>query len=268
MISKKYLLNICLASMVAAASALAMSLPAQAEQTRHTMDKPVQVTMDYLLDVPADYDAAAAEAYPLVVYLHGGGAENLDSVANNSFPKLVGEGEHPFIMVAPRNPREEEFFPQEHVAAVVEEIASTYHVDRDRIYLVGNSRGAFSAYQMIQNYPDVYAAVVAVSGGGIPHYLDRVRTWTPFWIFHGTNDDTVRFIESAQMVQKLKELGGDREIRFSAYDGATHGEADDLAWAEPDFFEWLLKQTRVAPENFTPAAKSTDFVVEPVPVLK
>ncbi|WP_108398484.1 alpha/beta fold hydrolase [Devosia submarina] len=268
MISKKSLVSIGLGSVMAAASALAMSPSAYAEQTQHTMSKPVQVEMDYLLDLPANYDETAAEAYPLIVYLHGGGAADLEQVAENSLPALVAAGDYPFIMVSPRNPREEEFFPQESVAAVVEEIASTYHVDRDRIYLVGNSRGAFSAFQIIQNYPDVYAAVVAVSGGGIPHYLDRVRAWTPFWIFHGTNDDTVRFIESAQMVQKLKELGGDRELRFSAYEGATHEETDDLAWAEPDFFEWLLKQTRVAPENYTPTAKSTDFVGEPVPVLK
>jgi len=266
MISKKNLLRVSFASVMAAVAGLSMPLAAHAEQTQHTMTKAVQVEMDYLLDLPADYDEAATVGYPLIVYLHGGGAENLDKVAENSLPTLVRDGDFPFIMVSPRNPREEEFFPQEPIATVVEEVASTYNVDRDRIYLVGNSRGAFTAFQMIQNYPDVYAAVVAVSGGGIPHYLDRVRAWTPFWIFHATNDETVRFTESVQMVQKLKDLGGEREIRFTPYEGASHEEADDLAWAEPEFFEWLLKQNRVQPETFTPTAKSTDTVVEPAAV--
>lgn len=265
MISKTTLLRGSMAAIMTVAAGLTMAIPAQAAQTRHTMTKQVEVVMDYLLDLPADYDASAAKGYPLIVYLHGGGAADLDKVAKNSLPALVSKGKYPFIMVSPRNPREEEFFPQESVATVVEEIASTYNVDRDRIYLVGYSRGAFSAFQIIQNYPDIYAAVVAVSGGGIPHYLDRVRAWTPFWIFHGTNDETVKFSESVQMVQKLKELGGDREIRFTVYNGGGH-KVSELAWAEPGFFDWLLAQTRVAPENYTPTASSTDTVVKPATV--
>jgi predicted peptidase len=252
---------------MAAVVALAPASAAQADQTPHTMTKMVEVKMDYLLSLPDGYDTSdAAESYPLIVFLHGGGAADLDEVAE-AVPAMITDGKQsPFIVVSPRNPREEEFFPQEPVATLVEEIASTYKVDRDRIYLVGNSRGAFSAYQIIQNYPDVYAAVVAVSGGGIPHYLDRVRGWTPFWIFHGANDDTIKLSESVQMVQKLKDLGGSRDIRFTVLEGAGHSETDKLAFSDPALWEWLQQQTRVPPESFAPAAKSTDTAVEPAVV--
>lgn len=255
---------------IAAALSFVLAPGARSEQTAHTLKKTIEVEMDYLLYLPQDYKAAAANStYPLVVFLHGGGAPNLDKVGEQFLPSLIKQGkEFPFIMVSPRNPREEEFFPQEQVATVVEEIASTYKVDRDRIYLVGNSRGAFTAFQMIQNYPDTYAAVVAVSGGGIPHYLDRVRAWTPFWVFHGNNDETVKLSESVAMVQKLKDLGGNREIRFTVYEGAGHSQADDLAFSEPELFSWLLKQTRVKPDNVVPTAKSTDNAVKPATVLK
>lgn len=250
----------------AALATLALTVSARADQTPHTMTKMVEVKMDYLLSLPDGYDTPdAAESYPLVVFLHGGGAADLDEVAA-AVPAMLTDSNSPFIVVSPRNPREEEFFPQEPVATLVEEIAATYKVDRDRIYLVGNSRGAFSAYQIIQNYPDTYAAVVAVSGGGIPHYLDRVRAWTPFWIFHGTNDDTIKLSESVQMVQKLKDLGGDREIRFTVFEGAGHSDSDKLAFSDPALWEWLLQQTRVPPASFAPAAKSTDTAVEPATV--
>jgi predicted peptidase len=255
-------------AVVAAVASLVLTFGVKAEQTEHTLKKNIEVQMDYLLYLPEDYKSPTpAASYPLVVFLHGGGASNLTKVSEQFLPSLIKQGKQfPFIMVSPRNPREEEFFPQEQVATVVEEIASTYKVDRDRIYLVGNSRGAFTAFQMIQNYPDTYAAVVAVSGGGIAHYLDRVRPWTPFWIFHGNNDETVKLSESVAMVQKLKDLGGSRDIRFTVYEGAGHSQTDDLAFSDPALYEWLLKQSRVPPKTVTPTAKSTDTVVKPAVV--
>jgi predicted peptidase len=242
--------------------------PALAEQAQHTMTKSVDVTMDYLLDLPAGYDEAAeGETFPLVVYLHGGGAADLDSLAEQFLPtQVAGMADLPFIMVSPRNPREDEFFPQEYVDAVVDEIVATEKVDADRVYLVGYSRGAFTALQMIQNYPGDDAAVVSVAGGGMPHYLDRVRGWTPFWFFHGNNDDTVKLMESVAMVQKLKDLGGDRDLRFTVYEGVGHGDVDDRAFADPALWEWLLQQTRVEPDTVRPTAKSTDTVIEPATV--
>lgn len=255
---------------VAAMATLMFAFGVKAEQTEQKLKKTIEVELDYLLYLPKDYkNLAATNSFPLVVYLHGGGAENLAKVGENFLPNLINQGkEFPFIMVSPRNPREEEFFPQEPLATLVEDIASTYKVDRDRIYLVGNSRGAFTAFQMIQNYPDTYAAVVAVSGGGIAHYLDRVRAWTPFWVFHGNNDETVKLSESVAMVQKLKDLGGNREIRFTVYEGVGHSQADDLAFSDPSLYEWLLKQTRVQPKDVTPTAKSTDTAVKPAAVIK
>lgn len=220
------------------------------------MAKAVPVEMDYLLYLPKDYDGKAGEKFPLVVYLHGGGASDLGGVRRNFLPSRVDRGEEfPFIMLAPRNPRKREFFPQEWVQTLVEEIAATHRVDRDRIYLIGYSRGAFAAFQIVQNYPGTYAALVAVSGGGIPQYLDRVRPDMPVWVFHGTDDSTIKLIESVAMVQRLKDLGGGREIRFTVYEDAGHTETERLAFSEPKLFDWLLKQTRAKPEDLAPVAK-------------
>lgn len=223
------------------------------------MSKAVQVEMDYLLYLPKDYRSAAEQKYPLVVYLHGGGASDLGVVRRNFLPSRIDKGEDfPFIMLAPRNPRKREFFPQETVQTLVEDIAATHRVDRNRIYLIGYSRGAFASFQIVQNYPDTYAALVAVAGGGIPQYLDRMRPDMPVWVFHGTDDKSIKLIESVAMVQRLKELGGDREIRFTVYEDAGHIETEHLAFSEPKLFDWLLEQTRPHPEAADPVATSEE----------
>lgn len=237
----------------AAVGAVLLSLmsgvPGHAQQFAEAkMSKSMQVEMDYLIHLPKDYDSSV-QAYPLVVYLHGGGAADLEGVKRNFLPSRIAKGEdYPFIMLAPRNPRLKGFFPQEWVQSLVEHISETYKVDRDCVYLVGYSRGAFAAFQIVQNYPDTYAALVAVSGGGIPQYLDRVRPDMPVWVFHGTDDSTIKLSESVAMVQRLKELGGNREIRFTVYEDADHTETEHMAFSEPQLFDWLLRQRRAGPE--------------------
>lgn len=238
---------------------LVSAVPGHAQQFAEAkMSKAVQVEMDYLLHLPKDYDSSA-QAYPLVVYLHGGGAADLDGVKRNFLPSQIAKGgDYPFIMLAPRNPRTKGFFPQESVQTLVEHICETYRVDRDRVYLIGYSRGAFASFQIVQNYPDAYAALVAVSGGGIPQYLDRVRPDMPVWVFHGTRDNTIKLGESVAMVQRLRELGGNREIRFTVYEDANHTDTERMAFSEPQLFEWLLDKRRGEPD--TPVAKSVETI--------
>lgn len=126
----------------AAVATVSMSFAAHARQTEHTFKKNVEVQMDYLHYLPADYETPeAAERYPLVVFLRGGGAADLTEVG--------------------------------------EQLLSTL-----------NNKGA------------------------------------------------------------------------------GYSQADDLAFSDPKLYDWLLQQTRVAPENYTPTAKSTDTFIEPAQVLE
>src|SRR5881296_2957803 len=74
----------------------------------------------------------------------------------------------------------------------------------------------------------------------------RVRaqpvTPTPVWIFHGGADPVVPVSESRQMNEALKTAGGN--VRYTEYERVGHNSWD-RAYAEPEFFTWLLSQRRV-----------------------
>jgi predicted peptidase len=66
---------------------------------------------------------------------------------------------------------------------------------------------------------------------------------TPVWVFHGAQDTVIPVSESRNMVSALKATGGD--VRYSEYAGTGHNSWD-RAYAEPEFFQWLLSKRAAA----------------------
>jgi predicted peptidase len=137
-------------------------------------------------------------------------------------------------------PSEELLYPLEKVEAALEEIISKYRVDRSRIYVVGYSRGGFGAWAMAEQFPQMFAAVVPIAGGGNRHYLSRTNEKTAFWVFHGTDDDVILLSDSVIMYERLNALK--RNARLSVLEGVDHSDIEGAALNDPELWEWLLKQ--------------------------
>lgn len=211
------------------------------------MTKAVEKTMQYLLYLPEDYKTNTVTLFPLMLFLHGGGegGSDIDLVKTHGPPKLLEQGrQFPFILLAPQNPSEELLFPIETVEALLEEIIDTYRVDRDRVYLTGLSRGAFGAWQLAMQYPDRFAAVAPIAGGGVPNYVNRIGADVPFWVFHGARDDVIPLSASVEMVEALQALDEGREVRLTVYAEAGHQEAWEMAYSDPRLYSWFLQQSR------------------------
>ena len=58
----------------------------------------------------------------------------------------------------PKIPSEELLYPIERVASVLEAVVANHRVDRERIYLIGYSRGGFGAWSMAEQFPQTFAA--------------------------------------------------------------------------------------------------------------
>ena len=77
----------------------------------------------------------------------------------------------------------------------------------------------------------------------LPDFLERVQSLKemPIWVFHGAKDPVVPVHNSEEIVQALRDVGGD--VRYMEYPEAGHD-----SWTEtynnPDFYRWLLDQTR------------------------
>jgi predicted peptidase len=202
----------------------------------------VKNDLKYLMYTPNGYESSNV-SFPLVVWLHGGdqGGGDIEKVKSSGMPKLIEDGKQfPFLVFSPQNPSEELLYPIETVEAALEEVISKYRVDRSRIYVVGYSRGGFGAWAMAEQFPQKFAAVVPIAGGGNRHYLSRTNEKAAFWVFHGTDDDVILLSDSVIMYERLKALK--RDARLSVLEGVDHSNIERAALSDPELWDWLLKQ--------------------------
>ncbi|PLP60387.1 phospholipase [Mesorhizobium loti] len=234
-----------LLSVIALAS-IALWSPAQAGQVALTSNATIKSDLNYLLYTPSDYESSG-KTYPLVVWLHGGdqGGSDIEKVRRSGLPKLIEGGkEFPFLVFSPQNPSEELLYPIEKVDAALEEIITSHRVDRSRIYMIGYSRGAFGAWALAEQFPQRFAAVVPIAGGGNRHYLSRTNEKAAFWVFHGTDDDVIPLSDSVVLYERLKALK--RDVRLSVLEGIDHSAIEAAALNDGKLWDWLLNQSLAA----------------------
>lgn len=225
-----------------AVAALATSTFASAEQKAVKSDVNIASDINYLLYTPKDY-AGSDKTYPLVVWLHGGdqGGSDVEKLRTSGLPKMIEEGrDFPFLVFSPQNPSEELLYPIERVAATLQSVVADHRVDRSRVYLIGYSRGGFGAWSMAEQFPETFAAVVPIAGGGIRHYLNRTNEKTAFWAFHGANDEVIPLSDTVVLVQRLQELK--RNVRLTVFEETNHQAVEGKVLKDEAMWTWLLEQ--------------------------
>lgn len=202
----------------------------------------VSITMKYLLYLPESYPTTK-KSWPLMLYLHGAGERgaDLEKVKLHGPPKLIAETnrQFPFIIVSPQCPEGEYWSSDISVVRLnilLKDIIARYRVDKSRIYITGLSMGGFGTWRMAIEFPNRFAAIAPICGGGIPEKADRIKQ-LPIWVFHGAKDKVVPIQKSQEMVQALKKVGN--KVRFTIYPKAEHD-----SWTEtynnPELYNWLL----------------------------
>jgi predicted peptidase len=185
-----------------------------AEQLAARSNASIKNDLNYLMYTPDDY-ASSGSAYPLVVWLHGGdqGGTDIEKVKSSGIPKLVEDGKtFPFLVFSPQNQSEELLYPIEKVEAAL----------------------------MAEQFPEKFAAVVPIAGGGNRHYLSRTNENAAFWVFHGTNDEVIPLSDSVVLYERL--VGLKRNARLSVLEGVDHSAVEWAALNDPELWDWLLKQ--------------------------
>lgn len=187
------------------------------------------------------------ENLPLIVFLHGAGergmgGEELPRVESSGFAKVLQEEDCPCIYVAPQcSP--DSFWVAEvpNIHDFIVELTKTYPVDEKKIFLTGLSMGGFGTWYTAMRYPDMFAAIAPVCGGGMVWNAGVLQM--PIWAFHGTEDDVVYPSETINMIHKLRSLGTNKnEVKMTLLDGVAHN-AWDYAYNQ-ELLEWLLSKVR------------------------
>ena len=185
--------------------------------------------LNFAVALPGGYSADADTVYPLVLYLHGAGGRGSDlgSVTQRPVPKsFAAESqrtpEYAAIILAPQVPSsdrwvntpwyngpyvqsDQTYTDSMHLTIKLlrylldpnnqEAIPETMNIDgldidTTRLYIAGDSMGAYGVWDLVAREPGTFAAAIAGSGSGPKNKLDEIRK-TPFWGIHGEVDPTV-----------------------------------------------------------------------------
>ena len=201
--------------------------------------------MEYLLFLPESYAQSTNQKFPLILFLHGAGerGRDLDSVKRHGIPKIVETNpDFPFIAVSPQCPEDSWWTSELHtINGLIEEVVEKYQVDTSRIYLTGLSMGGFGTWSLASMYPERFAAIAPVCGGGEVRQILRSLVEMPIWTFHGQKDDVIPFSRSEEIVTALKKHGS--SIKFTIYPEAGH-DSWTKTYDNPELYKWFLKHSR------------------------
>ncbi len=227
---------------VLALIAVAMAVPAMATNRARKMKATVTSTLHYLSFLPKSYSAKGA-GVPLILFLHGSGERGTDLEKVKAWgPPAIAEKDRdfPFLVVAPQLPDGESWHALA-LKGLLDQVLAKYNVDRRRVYLTGLSLGGYGAWDLASRYPDYFAAVAPICGGGVARLVGNMRA-VPTWVFHGKLDDAVPEAESARMVAALQAAGGD--VRYTVLPEGGHVDAWVHAYDKAGLFDWFMQHAK------------------------
>ena len=246
-----------------------------------------QVGYHYLLSLPTGYDAAADQAWPVILFLHGSGERGSDPwlVAKHGPPKLL-RGDVPapppaadakaapiappetpearaqreqsaallkanFIVVSPQCPAGTSW-DDDAVLALLDEVMAKHKIDARRIYLTGLSMGGYGAWSVGLKHPERFAALVPICGGGSPVDVRRsLRERKAALLSLG-----VRVFHGAKdptvpLEESETMVAALKKAGVTDLQLTVYPEAKHDSWTEtynnPELYAWLLKHERGAP---------------------
>ena len=130
-------------------------------------------------------------------------------------------------------------------------VVKTYNADPNRISISGHSYGAVQSYQMVNTYPNYYAACIPISGS-----TDVTSSFkdTKVWAFHGgfDNKGSISKLDDVKTrLSQIDSMGGDTQLYV--FDRMGHAYVQDKTYEgqfeSPDGkvespLEWAFKQTK------------------------
>ncbi len=129
--------------------------------------------------------------------------------------------------------------------------------DLNRISLSGHSYGAITAYNLVNENPNTFSAIVPVSGSKPPtNAFKNVKVWA----FHGTQDNpgnNTDYRKAVQNVKAIQAMGGDATLHaYSEYPNCYHthtanytfshsfDDPEDEKKEDVSPLEWAFKQVK------------------------
>ncbi len=207
--------------------------------------------------------AEPGREYPLVVFLHGAGERGIDNAKQLLyFPELMASEEYrekyPCFVLAPQcrpdarwvevpwdavesSPFGPASDSMQVILGVLEELEMNAPIDRRRIYLTGLSMGGYGCWDLAIRFPERFAAVVPICGGGDESQAERLKS-LPIWAFHGDADPAVPVERSRRMIAAVRAAGG--RPKYSELAGVGHHSWTPAYADRKGVIPWMFDQTK------------------------
>ncbi len=227
-----------------------------------TLTQPGGEQMRYSVFVPPDY--TPRQSWPLILFMHGSGERGDDGLLplTVGLPRAVMRSVEraPAVILIPQCASGDVWWSPRMTRAVLTMLDTTmrdFNIDADRLYVTGLSLGGGGTWHMGAVLRDRVAALAPVCGLSEDRMqsqqsLSKAVANIPVWAFHGDQDRAVPVEETRTMVARVRDAGG--AVRYTEYPGGQHNVWDQ-AYANPEFWEWLLARRRGEPlEQAVPPA--------------
>jgi predicted peptidase len=216
----------------------ALKLPLQGQEVDH---------INYLLYLPAGYGRDIVSQWPLILFLHGSEERGDDPlmVKEYGIPSWLDKrDDFPFIVVSPQCPAGLRWSPA-WINSLLDEVEAKLRVDDSRVYLTGFSMGGYGTWDTAVAYPERFAAIAPIAGGGNEQLAGRLKNM-PIWAFHGEMDPNVPVSESISMVEAVKPFTD--EAKLTIYPNMTH-DVWTKTYQNSDLYSWFLAHSKTAPDK-------------------
>ena len=201
----------------------------------------------YWISVPKN----ATSGMPLVIFLHGDGESGSPYAleANSTYVPMVkylvnGNKSNSYIALIPVLPRYGARWTDSPSAlkSLIDGVVSEYKINKNRIYIIGFSRGATGLWKMVNDYPNFFAAAVPVSN--YPQFGESALNFrhTKIWGVAGEYETTPGWNVRDGMSDFINNINhGGGSAKMEVYPGQTHNTISG-ALRNSELVEWLLKQ--------------------------
>lgn len=221
--------------------------------------------LHYEVLLPEHYDPA--RAYPVVLYLHqldaGTDREGLRRQVDGWFSAAAFRAAHPCIVVVPMLDQKDDpggvtinfggkrtgSFGEAQTIAALRQVMQAYRVDRERVYVTGNSMGGMGTWDLLLAYNAVdgprghiFAAGMPLAGThrtAEPGQAAKLLGQVPIWAIHGADD---REISPEWDRTMARLLARSPTFRYTEAPGFSHDVWDSF-YARQDVWDWLFAQT-------------------------
>jgi predicted esterase len=193
----------------------------------------------YALAIPEDYDPS--RKWPVILALAGGSGNG--EAYMKEWLDLIGDRD--FLVACPLAEGMRWWQDgSDLVVGVLNHLKTSFNVDENRVYVVGESNGGLGAYFLATRYSDLFAAAATINGNPVnekteddnPLFVRNLLN-VPLRVTHGSEDPVIPVEADRELSARLDSLG--YWVEYLETEGLGHEMRRDEAGRSLDHLEAL-----------------------------